>query len=35
MKTISAILIASVAAEPLIHPQTGLDITTTGNHWYG
>ena len=28
-------LIALVAAEPLIHPETGLAITTTGEHWYG
>ena len=21
--------------KPLIHPQTGLAITTTGQHWYG
>ena len=35
MKTIAALLIAAVAAEPLIHPETGLAITTTGYHWYG
>ena len=35
------LLIASVSAitlrenKPLIHPQTGLAITTTGQHWYG
>ena len=28
-------LIALVAADPLIHPDTGLAITTTGYHWYG
>ena len=32
-------LIASASAitlsKPLIHPQTGLAITTTGQHWYG
>merc|ERR1711998_179743 len=22
-------------SKPLIHPQTGLAITTTGQHWYG
>ena len=22
-------------SEPLIHPDTGLAITTTGYHWYG
>ena len=39
MKTIAALLIASASAaklnEPLIHPETGLAITTTGYHWYG
>ena len=38
MKTI-ALLIGTTAAvklsEPLIHPETGLAITTTGQHWYG
>ena len=38
MKTI-ALLIGAVSAirlqEPLIHPETGLAITTTGLHWYG
>merc|ERR1711865_752291 len=32
-------LIASASAvmigKPLIHPQTGLATTTTGQHWYG
>ena len=28
-------LIGAVVAEPLIHPETGLAITTTGYHWYG
>ena len=32
-------MIASASAitlsKPLIHPQTGLAITTTGQHWYG
>ena len=23
------------SSEPLIHPETGLAITTTGQHWYG
>jgi len=22
-------------AAPVVHPQTGLAITTTGKHWYG
>ena len=35
MKTIAALLIAAVAAEPFLHPDTGLAITTTGYHWYG
>ena len=39
MKVIAALLIASASAaklnEPLIHPETGLAITTTGYHWYG
>ena len=39
MKTIAALLIAVASAakvnEPLIHPETGLAITTTGYHWYG
>ena len=27
---------SAIALEkPLIHPQTGLAITTTGQHWYG
>ena len=36
-----AIIIAGASAislrenKPLIHPQTGLAITTTGQHWYG
>ena len=36
-----ALLIAGASAitlresKPLIHPQTGLAITTTGQHWYG
>ena len=38
MKTI-ALLLGTAAAlrmtEPLIHPETGLAITTTGYHWYG
>ena len=33
------LLIASASAlslnNPLIHPQTGLAITTSGQHWYG
>ena len=28
-------LIGAVAAEPHLHPDTGLAITTTGYHWYG
>ena len=28
-------LIGAASAEPLIHPDTGLAITTTGYHWYG
>ena len=36
MKSIAIIaLIGAVVAEPLIHPETGLAITTTGYHWYG
>ena len=39
MKYASTLLIASASAvtlsKPLIHPQTGLAITTTGQHWYG
>ena len=37
----TTMLLASVSAvslskvEPLIHPDTGLAITTTGKHWYG
>ena len=38
MKTI-ALLIGTASAirmaEPLLHPETGLAITTTGYHWYG
>ena len=34
MKTIFG-FIAAVSAAPLIHPETGLAITTTGYHWYG
>ena len=26
---------AIALSKPLIHPQTGLAITTTGQHWYG
>mgnify|MGYP006114373027 CR=1 FL=1 len=26
---------AITLSKPLIHPQTGLAITTTGQHWYG
>ena len=35
--TIALIASASAVAlnKPLIHPQTGLAITTTGQHWYG
>ena len=32
---ILAALVASASAAPLIHPETGLAITTTGQHWYG
>ena len=39
MKFATTLLIASASAitlsKPLIHPQTGLAITTTGQHWYG
>ena len=39
MKFATTILLASVSAvslrEPLVHPDTGLAITTTGQHWYG
>ena len=39
MKTILGVLIGSASAsklnEPLLHPDTGLAITTTGYHWYG
>ena len=28
-------LLGLAVAEPLIHPDTGLAITTTGYHWYG
>jgi hypothetical protein len=28
-------LLGAVVADPLIHPDTGLAITTTGYHWYG
>ena len=39
MKFAVIALIASASAvtlsKPLIHPQTGLAITTTGQHWYG
>ena len=39
MKFATTLLIASTSAitlsKPLIHPQTGLAITTTGQHWYG
>ena len=38
MKTIALLIGTASAArlsEPLIHPETGLAITTTGAHWYG
>ena len=38
MKTIALLIGAASAlklSEPLIHPETGLAITTTGYHWYG
>ena len=39
MKFVCVLLAASASAltlnKPLIHPQTGLAITTTGQHWYG
>ena len=39
MKFAVIALVANVSAitlsKPLIHPQTGLAITTTGQHWYG
>ena len=39
MKFAVVALVANVSAitlsKPLIHPQTGLAITTTGQHWYG
>ena len=39
MKFAVIALIANASAvalsKPLIHPQTGLAITTTGQHWYG
>ena len=39
MKFNSILLLCSASAitlsKPLIHPQTGLAITTTGQHWYG
>jgi hypothetical protein len=28
-------LLGVALADPLIHPDTGLAITTTGYHWYG
>ncbi len=34
MKVI-AMLLGAVAAKPLLHPDTGLAVTTTGLHWYG
>ena len=34
MKFIS-LLIGAAVAKPLLHPDTGLAITTTGYHWYG
>ena len=30
-----AVLIGAVVAKPLLHPDTGLAITTSGYHWYG
>ena len=30
-----AMLLGAALAKPLIHPDTGLAITTTGYHWYG
>ena len=35
MKTIVLLALTGVIAKPLIHPETGLAITTTGKHWYG
>jgi len=36
MKSIAVIaLVGGAQAKPLIHPETGLAITTTGQHWYG
>ena len=36
MKSIAVIaLIGGAQAKPLIHPETKLAITTTGQHWYG
>ena len=34
MKFILLASVALVQAKPLIHPETGLAITTTGQHWY-
>ena len=30
-----AMLLGAIVAKPLLHPETGLAITTTGLHWYG
>ena len=36
MKSIAVMaLIGAAQAKPLIHPETKLAITTTGQHWYG
>ena len=29
------LLIGAVAADPILHPDTGLAVTTSGYHWYG
>ena len=29
------VMLGPQTSEPLIHPETGLAITTTGQHWYG
>ena len=35
MKQTIALFLGLASAEPLLHPDTGLAITTTGHHWYG
>ena len=31
----SAVRIAKEGESPILHPDTGLAVTTTGFHWYG